>query len=146
MAGRKLKPRNKNVRIKAEPELHVPEPEMAKTISGQPEPEKRPERMQLIVQRTKVDKFNTICNRIEFTPGVCDICGFDVCGANDLGDYWGMSYEKQMKVKDAVAAHKKRAHSQASQNLLFEDELPEQWLGKAREDAELKKREKFGEG
>jgi hypothetical protein len=106
--------------------------------------DERPERIQLIINKTKVDKYNVICNRIEFTPACCDICGFDVCAANDLGDYYDMTLEMQLKVKDAVAQHKKEAHSQASQTIVYADEQPEKWLGKAREDKERAARERFG--
>ena len=155
MAGKKKNVKSRNVRVKAEagsriklPTEEAPweEREPTRTISAKPQPDRRPARKQLIVSRKKVDKFNTICDRIEFTPAVCEICGFDVCGANDLGDYWDMSVERQAKVKEAVVVHKKRAHSQASQNLLYEDDLPEQWLGKNREDKEREAKEKFGEG
>lgn len=104
----------------------------------------KPERTQLIIQEKKVDKFNKICKRIEFTPAVCEICGFDVCEANDLGDYWEMDKERQLKVKDAVQAHHREAHSQASRTLVYADELPTKWLGKAREDKERATKEKFG--
>jgi len=148
MAAKKKNMKSRNVRMTASPGPHIEElkPELAQTISGQPVAEKRPDRKQMIVSRKKVDKFNTICTRIEFTPAVCEICGFDVCAVNNLGSYWDMTAERQMKAKDAIVAHKKRAHSQASQNLLYEDDLPEQWLGKTREDKERETREKFGEG
>lgn len=107
-------------------------------------PDEKPERKQLIINQKKVDKFNTICSRIEYTPAVCDICGFDVCERNDLGDYWEMEAEVQDKVKKALAQHIKEAHSQSSQNIIYADEAPTKWLGKAREDASAKKRELFG--
>jgi hypothetical protein len=106
--------------------------------------DERPERKQLIINQKKVDKFNIVCKRIEFTPGVCDICGFDVCDVNDLGDYWEMDTEMQAKVKEAVVRHKEEAHSQASQNIVYEDEQPEKWLGKSREEKARKRAEQFG--
>jgi len=115
------------------------------TTKAKAEPEEAPERTQLIINQKRVDKFNTICNRIEFTPAVCDICGFDVCGANDLGSYWDMTTEMQDKVKKALEKHVKEAHSQASQNIIYADELPQKWLGKAREDASARKKAEFGE-
>lgn len=116
------------------------------TTKAKAKPDEKPERTQLIINQKKVDKFNKICTRIEYTPAVCDICGFDVCGANDLGDYWDMEVEMQQKVKKALEKHVTEAHSQSSQNIIYADEAPTKWLGKAREDASAKKREQFGEG
>ena len=107
-------------------------------------PEEAPERTQLIISQKKVDKFNTICSRIEFTPAVCDICGFDVCGANDLGSFWDMDVDMQAKVKEALKQHVKEAHSQSSQNIIYADEAPTKWLGKAREAKSAEKKAKFG--
>ena len=114
------------------------------TTKAKAKPDEKPERMQLIINQKKVDKFNIICSRIEYTPAVCDICGFDVCGANDLGDYWEMDAETQGKVKKALEQHFKEAHSQSSQNIIFADEAPTKWLGKAREDKAAEKKAKFG--
>jgi hypothetical protein len=100
--------------------------------------------MQLIINKKKVDKFNTVCKRIEYTPGVCQICGFDVCDANDLGDYWEMDAEMQAKVKAAVVAHHGEAHALQAQNIVFADEQPDKWLGYAREKKAQAAKEKFG--
>jgi hypothetical protein len=104
-----------------------------------------PERKQLIINKRRIDKFNIVCTRIEFTPAVCEVCGFDVCSANDLGDYWEMSAETQSRVKKALEAHVKEAHGHATQNLIYEDELPEKWLGKSREEKARKRDEFLGE-
>jgi hypothetical protein len=114
------------------------------TKTKAPVKEEAPERTQLIINQKKVDKYNTICTRIEFTPAVCEICGFDVISTNELEPYWDMEAEMQEKVKDALAKHVEEAHGQSSQHLVYADEMPESWLGKAREDKKREKAEKFG--
>ena len=95
----------------------------------------------MITASKVVDKFNTVRMRIEFTPAVCKTCGFDVCGRNNLGDYYEMNAETQKRVRDTLQAHKEKAHSQSSQHIIHKSELPTKWLGKSREekDAAAKK-------
>lgn len=111
---------------------------------AQAKQETAPERTQLIINQKKVDKYNKICTRIEFTPAVCEICGFDVISTNDLESYWDMEPEMQEKVRDALAKHVEEAHGQSSQHLVYADEMPEAWLGKAREDKKREQEAKFG--
>jgi len=114
--------------------------------SKQAQPEKRPAEIMFITSTKKVDKFNKICTRIELTPAVCEICGFDLCAQNDLPPYYdtedekGMDAATQARAREAVQKHKELVHTQASQLLIHADEVPTQWLGDAREKKERAKK------
>lgn len=86
-----------------------------------------------IINSKQVDKHNIVRTRIEFTPAVCEQCGFDVCGVNNLGSYWDLSVEEQERVKEARQKHIERAHGSMNAQILGHNELPGHWLGEKME-------------
>jgi hypothetical protein len=84
---------------------------------------------QFIVKEFQVDKFNVIRRRVELTPAVCDVCGFDVTERNNLGDYDSMPETVRAQVVEAIAEHKRLVHSPAEKLIINEDEVPTEWLG-----------------
>lgn len=98
-----------------------------------PKKDFRPEKRRFITAQTVVDKHNIICKRIPFTPAVCEVCGLDLCAKLNLGDYYDLSAETQMKLKEGVRKHIAIVHGSASQKIIDEDQLPGEWLGPAHE-------------
>lgn len=110
-------------------------------------PEKRPEKFKYIITTKTIDSKCNVRKRIPFTPAVCEICGFDVCEANNLPDYYDMNAATQDRVREALKEHKIAAHSQATKKLIDEEELPEGWLGHKREQQRIEeeqRKKKFG--
>jgi hypothetical protein len=90
---------------------------------------KPPSKKQFIIRETQVDKFNVIRRRVELTPAVCGVCGFNVAERNNLGEYDKMPETVRAQVVEAIAEHKRLVHSPAEQLIVDEDELPTEWLG-----------------
>lgn len=80
----------------------------------------------------QIDKFNIIRKRVELTPAVCDVCGFDLGHHNNLGPFSEMDQQTQAAVKKAIQKHKDEFHNKADALIVNEDELPTQYLGSAK--------------
>lgn len=81
-----------------------------------------------INQRIYIDKFNEKVVRVELTPSVCRICGFDVAAKRH--GRWGLvPKEERNIVEQALAAHKREVHTLGDLHIVKKSELPKQWLG-----------------
>lgn len=81
-----------------------------------------------IVRKIPIDKFNTKHIRIELTPSVCSICGFDI--AEKRHGRWGLVPVSERKVViEALAEHKKVVHTLGDLHIVKKSQLPKQWLG-----------------
>lgn len=107
------------------------QPEPASAPKGEPEVRGSGAK-RYIIKSHKVDKFNTVRRRVELTPAICDMCGFDIAETNNLGDYYSMSETMQEQVKRGIEEHKKAYHSAHQKLIVDEDEKPTEWLGKAK--------------
>lgn len=90
-------------------------------------PKKKEER-RFVVQSRVVDKFNIRRVRIEVTPAVCTICGWDAAAAIGI-PYADMQVELQAKCAALVEEHKKKVHDKTEARVLRESELPTEYLG-----------------
>jgi hypothetical protein len=77
-----------------------------------------------IISKKRVDPYNVVCKRVELTPGVCEICGFDLLAHNGLQAWEDLSAERKTTVREAMAMHKRDMHmgSDAKQ-IITADEL-----------------------
>ena len=82
-----------------------------------------------IVNTKQIDKFNIRRTRVELTPAVCDVCGFDIGNHNKLGNWNEMEPATQEAVKRAVKKHQEEFHSKADALIVEEDQLPKTFLG-----------------
>lgn len=83
---------------------------------------------QTIIRKITIDKFNAKCIRIEITPSVCTICGFDVAAKRH--GRWGLVPVSERKtVVEALAEHKKVAHTLGDLLIIKKSQVPRQWLG-----------------
>lgn len=81
-----------------------------------------------IVRKIFIDKFNQKHIRIELTPSVCSVCGFDV--AEKRHGRWGLVPVSERKtVVEALAEHKKVVHTLGDLHIVKKSQLPRQWLG-----------------
>jgi hypothetical protein len=100
---------------------------------NQPIPENEPEvndpdDPDYIIHNIWIDKFNSKAVRIEVTPSVCRICGFDVAKAKH--ERWGLVPASERKtVIEALAEHKKVVHTLGDLHIIKKSQLPRQWLG-----------------
>lgn len=86
-----------------------------------------------IINEKKIDKFNTIRNRIVLTPAVCEICGLDLI--DNIGGevpYNDMTREEKDRVVQAVEKHKELMHTPHSQLIVTEDQIPTSYLGESK--------------
>lgn len=96
----------------------APEPETA------PAPEKR-----YVLKSVPIDKFSVKRIRVELTPSVCDLCGFDVIITNGLPSWDNLNSDQQLRVESAIKEHKQIYHSPAEGLVISESEMPKSWLG-----------------
>lgn len=81
-----------------------------------------------VVRKIFIDKFNTKCIRIEVTPSVCRICGFDVAAARH--GRWGLVPASERKtVVEALDQHKRVVHTLGDLHIVKKSQLPKQWFG-----------------
>ena len=82
-----------------------------------------------ILKEKRIDKFNVKKSRVLLTPAVCDICALDLMENNKLkGNYEALPEEMKIKLKLAVAEHKKAAHDASTMKIITEDQLPIAYL------------------
>jgi hypothetical protein len=101
-------------------------------IKGEPEPEAADpveEKQYYITKETPIDKYTVKRTRVLLTPAVCDKCGFDVAERNSLGAYEDMTDSMKEQVKAAIKEHKEIVHTIATDLVVSEDEVPQEWLG-----------------
>lgn len=82
-----------------------------------------------ILKEKRIDKFNTRRMRVLLTPAVCDICALDMMENNKIkGSYEALPEEMKVKLKLAVAEHKKAVHDASTLRIITEDQLPVAYL------------------
>jgi len=88
-------------------------------------------RREFITKEIIIDKFNTKKIQIELTPSVCDICAFDV-SAKYFGTWYQVPQDQRTKIMEAVEKHKQVVHPLNQNKIMYEDQIPTQWLGQGR--------------
>lgn len=91
------------------------------------EPKKR-----FITYAKQIDKYNIKRCRVELTPAVCDVCGFDLGSHNNLGSFAEMEPATREAVQKAIKKHKEEFHSRADALIVDEDQMPKSYLGSKR--------------
>lgn len=87
-----------------------------------------PDEPEYIVHKQYIDKFNTKCTRIEITPSVCRVCGFDV--AKSRHGRWGLVPATERKtVVEALEMHTRTVHTLGDAHIIKKSQLPKQWFG-----------------
>jgi hypothetical protein len=86
------------------------------------------ETKRFITYQKQIDRFNIKRSRVELTPAVCEVCGFDIGAHNGLGPYAEMEADTKSAVRSAVEKHKKEFHNKADNLIVEEDQLPKQFL------------------
>ena len=81
-----------------------------------------------ITKSVIIDKFDIKRTRIKLSPSVCDVCAFDIAAAKH-GDWDGVPDRNKPDVLEALALHKKEQHPIKEDLIVYEDELPTEWLG-----------------
>ena len=113
----------------SEVELEAPPVSDEAQVIATDQPVPTEERRQFILVIKPVDKFNTIASRELVTPATCLECGFDVIRKNELQAWDELTQDTQTEVLGALQAHKDAMHAGASAQIVYEDEIPTEWLG-----------------
>lgn len=88
---------------------------------------KEPKKFILCYKR--IDNFNTKVYRVLLTPAVCDECGLDLMKNNNIkGEYEFLHEEAKVRIKMAVAEHKRAVHDVANKKIITEDQMPVAYL------------------
>ena len=128
---KKPKPKPKPVEVK-EQELFPPQgpaPHIMMENWIQLPIDERPEKLKFIRHETRVDKFNSAVGRVEITPVVCQICGFNAAAANQVEDYYKASSDFRGTLRGVLEQHVNQAHDPSVKLIVEEDEKPTKWLG-----------------
>ena len=97
-------------------------------LDGLREPVRPPNTPKVIKKSQIIDKFCIKRTRVKLTPSVCDVCAFDVAAAKH-GDWNGVPDSNKHDVLEALDLHKREVHPIKEDLIVYEDELPTQWLG-----------------
>ncbi len=76
-----------------------------------------------VLKEKKIDMFSILRTRVLLTPCVCEMCGFDLCETNGLGEYEELSVEEKARVKQALKKHKE-LHNPSEDRVVAEEDLP----------------------
>lgn len=87
-----------------------------------------PSKPRRITRAQIIDKFNTKRTRVKLSPSVCNVCAFDIAAAKH-GDWDGVPERSKQDVLEALELHKKEFHPVKEDLIIFEDEMPTEWLG-----------------
>ena len=82
-----------------------------------------------IMREKRIDKFTVKRRRVLITPSVCDVCAIDLREVNNIRpEYKDLPEDIKVRLKLAVADHKKQVHDTSQQRIITEDQLPVAYL------------------
>ena len=86
----------------------------------------------LILHSIRIDMFTVKRSRIVLTPSMCDTPGCNYDSASKFGGYDYAPKSEHSILLEVLAEHKKVAHNKSEEYIIYEDDLPSQWLGDAK--------------
>jgi hypothetical protein len=89
-------------------------------------------RKKMLLRSIYVDSKNTRRTRVEFKPSMCTRpnCGYDAATANKYKSWDHVPPPIRPALLDALKNHIEKIHSIAEETIVYEDELPGEWLGR----------------
>lgn len=85
----------------------------------------------MIIRATKVDSLTTIRRRVPLTKSMCRRQGCKYDAAKEMGfdSYSRVPPEFRDSAKEKLAAHVDRNHNRSEDHIVYESDLPTDWMG-----------------
>lgn len=98
-------------------------------ITEEPLEYQKPVEKEFILRKTIIDKFTTICDRVELTPSMCRVCALDIAQFNGLGNWYKVPEDRKSSILAALGEHMKLVHPVREDLIVTQSQLRGEWLG-----------------